>query len=334
MMTTFTFMGNQIGEALQFDGQGGTTVVEIGRVWFAATDTVTMTTTPTAFDATGAFIGGAGSILSLTVTTADGRVTTFSGPTNPLDVDPDQAKQGPDFFFISESPAAGTGGAYAGLQLEKIVVSDVPLISGANVTYSNLGGFSSTAIVTPPPPPPAPLPSVGTPQDDILTGTTAANTIDGSQGNDIIRALAGNDTIAGGDGNDVLDGGNGADRLSGGTGDDRMLGGAGADRLTAGDGNDLLDGGVGNDILIGGFGGDSFVFGAGDRVFDFNGLEGDQIVFNAALGIDETALTVSTTAAGTLITYAGGSMTLNGYFGPLEAGNQLKFDYVPSTDFL
>jgi hypothetical protein len=69
-------------------------------------------------------------------------------------------------------------------------------------------------------------------------------------------------------------------------------------------------------------------------VTDFDGLQGDQIVFDAALGIDETALTISTTATGTVIEYAGGSVTLAGYFGPLEAGNQIKFDYVPSMDFL
>jgi Ca2+-binding RTX toxin-like protein len=333
-MATFTLRGDQIGEALQFDGQGGTTTVEIGRVWFSATDTVTMTTTPTAFDATGAFIGGAGTILSLTVTSADGRVTTFSGPTNPLDVDPDQAKQGPDFFYISESPAPGTGGAYAGIQLEKIVISDVPLIAGTQVAFSNLGGFTSTAISNPPPPPPAPGTGTGTPGDDVITGTAAANTIDAGNGNDIVNALAGNDTVNGGDGNDVLDGGNGADRLFGGTGDDRMLGGAGADRLDGGEGNDLMAGGAGNDILTGGFGGDSFVFGAGDRVTDFNGLAGDMVVFDAGLGLDASALTITTTAAGTVITHAGGSMTLSGYFGPLEAGNQIQFDYVPSTDFL
>lgn len=329
-MATFTFMGNQIGEALQFDGQSGTTIVEIGRVWFSATDTVTMTTTPTAFDATGAFIGGAGSILSLTVTTADGRVTTFSGPTNPLDVDPDQGKLGADFFYISESPAPGTGGAYAGLQLEKIVVSDVPLIAGTNVTFTNTSGFSSTAIVNPPPSPTG----GATAGDDVLIGTAVADTLNGLEGNDIIRAQAGNDTVNGGDGNDVIDGGIGADRLFGGAGNDRMLGGNGADRMFGGEGDDLFDGGAGADIMAGGLGGDSFVFGAGDRVTDFNGSEGDQIVFNAARGVSEADLTISTTSAGTVVSYAGGSMTLNGYFGPLEAGNQIKFDYVPSQDFL
>jgi Ca2+-binding RTX toxin-like protein len=330
-MATFTLRGNQIGEALQFDGQGNTTTVEIGRVWFSATDTVTFTTTATAFDATGAFIGGAGSILSMSVTTADGRVTTFSGPTNPLDVDPDQSKQGPDFFYVSESPAAGVGGAYAGLQLEKIIVSDVALQPGTQVPFSNVGGFASPVIVNPPPPA---TPGVGTDADDVLTGTAAANTISGRDGNDIIRALGGNDTVNGDNGNDVLDGGSGADRMSGGAGDDRMLGGAGNDRLTGGDGNDLFDGGAGSDIHTGGLGGDSFVFGAGDRVTDFNGLQGDMVVFNAALGLDASDLAISTTAAGTVISYAGGSMTLSGYFGPLEAGNQIQFDYQPSMDFL
>jgi Ca2+-binding RTX toxin-like protein len=332
-MATLTFRGNQIGEALQFDGQSNTTTVEIGRVWFSATDTVTMTTTPTAFDATGAFIGGAGTILSLTVTAADGRVTTFSGPTNPLDVDPDQGKQGPDFFYISESPAPGTGGAYAGLQLEKIVVSDVPLTAGANVTFSNLGGFTSAAI-TNPPSPPAPGTGIGTPDNDIITGTSAANTINAGDGNDIVRALAGNDQVTGGNGNDVLNGGSGADRLFGQNGDDRLLGSTGADRLNGGDGNDLLAGGADVDVLTGGLGGDSFVFSGGDRVTDFNGLQGDMVVFDASLGLSEADLTISTTAAGTVVTYAGGAMTLTGYFGPLEAGNQLQFDYVPSNDFL
>jgi Ca2+-binding RTX toxin-like protein len=334
-MATFTFRGDQIGEALQFDGQGTNTTVEIGRVWFSATDTVTMTTTATAFDATGAFIGGAGTILSLTVTSADGRVTTFSGPTNPLDVDPDQAKQGPDFFYISESPAPGTGGAYAGIQLEKIVISDMPLIAGTQVSFSNLGGFTSTAITNPPPPPPpATVSNNGTPGDDNLQGTAGADTMNGNDGNDIIRSLGGNDLVRGSAGNDVIDGGAGADRLDGGTGDDRLLGGNGADNITGADGNDLLHGGAGNDTLTGGQGSDSFVFGAGDRVFDFNVGEGDMVVFDASLGIDETALTISTFVGGTRITYAGGTMTLNGYFGPLEAGNQLQFDYVQSMDFL
>ena len=73
-MTTFTLRGNQIGEALQFQENGTTVTVEIGRVWFQATDTVTLIAAPGAVDpVTGAYVGGAGSIIGLTVTTATGQ---------------------------------------------------------------------------------------------------------------------------------------------------------------------------------------------------------------------------------------------------------------------
>ena len=127
-VTTLTLRGNQLGEALQFNGNGNTVALEIGRVWFQATDAVRLTFAPGSFNAaTGALEGGAGVVTGLTVTTASGQVTTFGVSTqNRLDVDPDPAKNGPDFFYISESPSVGMGGAYAGLQLEKIVVVDIP----------------------------------------------------------------------------------------------------------------------------------------------------------------------------------------------------------------
>jgi Ca2+-binding RTX toxin-like protein len=333
-MTTFTFRGDQIGEALQFDPNAGRTTVEIGRVWFQATDTVTMTTAPGTFDpVTGAFLGGNGAITSLTVTTATGQVTTFFPSPNGLDVDVDQSKQGSSFFYIQETPEAGVGGAYAGLSIEKIVVSATPLTAGGFVAYDTLGGFTNGGTVTPPPPPPS-LPGGGTPADDTLTGTTAANTIDGGEGNDTIRSLGGNDTVAGGQGNDRIDGGAGNDRLDGGQGDDRLLGGNGADRLIGGEGNDILDGGVGRDLLIGGLGGDTFVFGAGDRVQGFSTGEGDQIAFDAALGLDFASLVITADATGTNIAWNGGTMRLEGFTGPLDAGNDFNFGYVPSFEFV
>lgn len=333
-MTTLTLRGDQIGEALQFDPNAGITAVEIGRVWFRATDTVRITFAPFSFDAvTGQLIGGAGAVTGLTVTTATGQVTTFGVSTaTPLDVDPDQSKNGSDFFYISESPAAGTGGAYAGLQLEKIVVSDVGLIGGTTPTFGNTGGYlPATGTVTPPPPQ-----LQGTSDNDVLTGTAAANTMNGLNGDDQIRSLGGNDTVNGGEGNDIIDGGAGADRLFGGTGNDLMWGGAGNDRLNGGEGDDVLDGQQGADILTGGAGGDVFVFGAGDRVVDFSRVEGDQIHFAAAQGLTEADLVITTTAQGTVIGAAGvsGTMLLQGYFGGFDTGNDFKFDYVPAFDFL
>jgi Ca2+-binding RTX toxin-like protein len=333
-MTTITLRGNQIGEALQFQENGPNVTVEIGRVFFAATDIVTLTAAPGAIDpVTGAFVGGAGSITGLTVTTATGQVTTFGVSTaNPLDVDPDQSKNGSDFMYISESPAAGLGGAYAGLQLEKILVSDVSLIGGTSPVFSGLGNWVPNAGVTPPPPAP-PLLNGGA-ANDTLTGTAMGEAMNGFAGNDIIRAQAGNDTVNGGDGNDVIDGGTGNDLLSGAAGNDRLLGGAGKDRMSGGAGDDLLDGGSSADSLSGGLGGDTFVFGAGDRVLDFNAGQGDEIVFDAALGLGLADIVVTYDATGATVALGTQTMRLDGVTQPFDLGNHIKFDYQPSMDFL
>lgn len=329
-MTTLTLRGNQLGEALQFNSNGTNTVVEIGRVWFQATDTVTLTLAPGAVGPGGAILGGPGMVIGLTVTTADGRVTTFGASPDGLDIDPDQEKNGADFLYVSESPAAGIGGAYAGLQLEKIVVSDVPLTAGALQSFSSIGGYlPATGSATPPQPI-----LIGNAGNNTLVGTANADTMDGRQGNDTMFGRAGSDTMQGGQGNDRMDGGLGNDLMRGGEGNERMLGGAGADRLFGDAGDDVLDGGLGRDILTGGLGGDTFVFGAGDTVRDFNAAQGDQIAFNAALGLDLADIRVATGATGTTITYAGQTMTLAGVTQPFDLGNAIVFDYVPSFDFV
>jgi predicted extracellular nuclease len=86
---------------------------------------------------------------------------------------------------------------------------------------------------------------VGTPGDDVITGTN---------GRDVIMGLGGNDTIAGGNGDDVICGGAGDDRLTGANGDDILLGGFGDDRLDGGNGEDRLVGGPGTDVLTQGRG--------------------------------------------------------------------------------
>jgi Ca2+-binding RTX toxin-like protein len=60
----------------------------------------------------------------------------------------------------------------------------------------------------------------GTTGDDILYGTSDADTITGDTGNDKLFGFAGNDTLDGGDGSDMLDGGAGADTMTGGIGND------------------------------------------------------------------------------------------------------------------
>jgi Ca2+-binding RTX toxin-like protein len=65
--------------------------------------------------------------------------------------------------------------------------------------------------------------------DNIIDGTTSADSIYGFDGDDILSGLAGNDALYGGDGNDELSGGDGADTLVGGAGNDYLHGEAGAD---------------------------------------------------------------------------------------------------------
>jgi Ca2+-binding RTX toxin-like protein len=334
-MITLTYAGNQVGEALQFDPGGGNVTATIGRVYFAATDTVTIVVAPSAFDPlTGAFVGGNNSIMSLTVTTASGQVTVFDPSPDGLDVDPDTSKQGADIIYVSEAPGDGVGGAYAGLKIEKLLFADQALSPGANVLFG-AGGGQIPDFQGPIPDPVLDVAGGGTPNNDTLIKTGGADLVMAGAGNDFVDGAGGNDTLNGGDGSDVLVGGEGLDTLRGDTGNDRLVGGADADTLEGGDGSDVLDGGAGADILIGGADGDTFVFGpGGDTILDFDAGNGDKIVFDKSLFLNPGDVSVSTTAEGTVVSAAGESVLLFGYFGAIDAGNNFKFDYIPSLDFV
>jgi Ca2+-binding RTX toxin-like protein len=91
--------------------------------------------------------------------------------------------------------------------------------------------------------------------NDVVAGTTAADTLDGGTGHDRLDAGTGRDLLLGGAGNDLLRAGDHADTLMGGWGDDRLFGGAGHDVLNAGAGRDTLFGEDGDDSLTLGAGG-------------------------------------------------------------------------------
>lgn len=114
---------------------------------------------------------------------------------------------------------------------------------------------------------------IGSPQSEILNGTSGDDVISGMGGDDIIYGLGGNDIICGGDGNDRVEGGEGKDLLYGnsgrdtilgGTGNDEIIGGRGDDRLEGESGDDALFGWSGNDELLGGEDNDSLYGGEGD----------------------------------------------------------------------
>ena len=122
---------------------------------------------------------------------------------------------------------------------------------------------------------------IGTPGDDILTGTPGNDVMVGLEGDDVILAKAGNDIVCGGPGDDFIDGGGGRDVLLGQDGDDFIRGRRGNDRLYGGRGRDVLAGGPGRDRLVGSRGQDVLLGGPGwdahncGRHYDFaNGGSG------------------------------------------------------------
>ncbi len=107
---------------------------------------------------------------------------------------------------------------------------------------------------------------VGSPTDDVLTGTKKADVIDagtgsdrilGAEGNDVICARGGNDFAKGQEGGDTVRGGGGEDRVRGNADNDNLRGGGGNDAIGGGPGNDAMNGGAGNDVCRGGPGSDT-----------------------------------------------------------------------------
>ena len=108
---------------------------------------------------------------------------------------------------------------------------------------------------------------LGTPENDVLTGSERGETICGLGGDDVIRGGPGDDLIVAGGGNDRVFAGGGDDRVYGEVGNDSVRGGSGRDELRGGRGRDRLFGGAGDDDLQGNFARDTLKGQSGnDRV--------------------------------------------------------------------
>ena len=158
--------------------------------------------------------------------------------------------------------------------------------------------------------------------DDVLVGTTGADsirakagddTINGGTGDDFITGDAGNDKITAGKGNDRVDGGAGDDIIYARDGDDIVLGGSGNDRIMGDAGNDWIWGGTGNDLLAGGADADTFFFAFGDgkdTITDF--VSGTDHIDLSATGLSFGDLVITAGSAGLTITYGSDSILLKG----------------------
>ncbi|RMH45772.1 MAG: hypothetical protein D6688_05730, partial [Alphaproteobacteria bacterium] len=108
-------------------------------------------------------------------------------------------------------------------------------------------------------------------QDQVVTGTTAADTLETADGNDMVFGLAKADNILGHGGNDMLFGDFGRDRIFGGAGDDMIEGGRGRDTVFGGDGDDVI-------LASAQDGNDAYHGGAGADTLDMSGVHADATV--------------------------------------------------------
>jgi Ca2+-binding RTX toxin-like protein len=136
----------------------------------------------------------------------------------------DRENVAPSAIFAAIDPATG-GGLVNSAGIVPLRNSTAnPALGGADpLAASSAGQLGGTAR----PLPAGSLPDVGSVEinqapstrasanNDVRTGTSAANTLAGLAGSDLLKGLGGNDTLNGGDGSDLLDGGPGNDRLNG-----------------------------------------------------------------------------------------------------------------------
>lgn len=102
-------------------------------------------------------------------------------------------------------------------------------------------------------------PCVGTPGNDLITGSDERDEIRARAGDDEVRARGGDDLVYGARGADLIYGGRGADELRGGPGRDNLYGGPGRDTVLGGRGDDYVNTADGRrDFVDCGPGADSF----------------------------------------------------------------------------
>jgi len=165
--------------------------------------------------------------------------------------------------------------------------------------------------------------AVGGSGTDRLAGGTEQDYFWGRAGSDRLSGGAGNDVLYGGKGADALVGGSGMDMLDGGMGNDRAYGGAEDDTVKGREGNDFLDEGAGHGDLDGGPGNDTLVGGKGADAFEVSPTSGNDVIkdFTAGPGMfDHLALnnlrwedlTIAQQSNGTLVSWQGGSVLLEG----------------------
>jgi len=131
----------------------------------------------------------------------------------------------------------------------------------------------------------------------VTASQMTSQTLTDTSGNNIVIGSTTADTIETGNGRDFIQSGNGADHVFAGAGDDIVLGGTGNDFIEGEEGDDNLAGQIGADILHGGAGDDTYVYRRGDgrdTIFDGATVSGvsvdagwDRIAFGPGIALTD-----------------------------------------------
>jgi len=163
--------------------------------------------------------------------------------------------------------------------------------------------------------------------DDVIVGTSGAETINAQDGNDQVYGTEGNDNLSGAGGNDIIYGGSGDDDINGNGGLDSLYGGSGADTINGNNEGDTIIGGFEADLLTGNKGTDTFVYlslnDGKDTISDFDidapntSADGDILDISAVLDlagntwIDGKDLTFAIANGFVSFTNSGGATQVN-----------------------
>jgi Ca2+-binding RTX toxin-like protein len=155
--------------------------------------------------------------------------------------------------------------------------------------------------------------------NDLLVGTSMAETINGNAGDDLIFAGAGNDTILGGDGDD---------EIHDGLGNDSIVGGGGDDWIEVDGGSNIIDGGTGRDET-------SYINATQGVIVNLSG----QVQGNLAdghvlksIGVEDTLTSIESVYGSDFAdVFFGGRTTGEGYF---NAGQVEFIGGVATTPFM
>ncbi|MFZ1428574.1 MAG: right-handed parallel beta-helix repeat-containing protein [Geminicoccaceae bacterium] len=166
--------------------------------------------------------------VSGTITMSNGHNVFGTDVTGNIAGDRENVAAGTVFAAIDRATGGGKLDPRGIVPLKKNLLSNPALSAADPIIASNTGQLGTTKR----PQLARSLPDIGaaeadqplskrpTVNNDVLTGSAAANNLSGLAGNDYLQGLAGKDVLNGQNGSDVLDGGPGNDVLNGGTGMD------------------------------------------------------------------------------------------------------------------